>query len=682
MLIYALAAMLAAGPLSQVSSPATVHILVDPARAPREGVVASLEGAVAAAEHVPGGTTSVEIEIVPGTYELRKSVRIGKLPVPLRIRAGKDKGGQTRLVGGAVLHEAIKPVGEDDPIRKRLPAEAISHVRCVEMSGVWNGSATITGPVRRGMNLPLAADGTMSELFCNGKPLTAARWPNTGFATIAEVVNKGSSKEWTKPGEPQFGGTFRVKDSAKLGQWAAAQNVWLSGYWGNDWADDTMPAGKIDVEAGTMTLGLPTTYGLAKIARYTVTNLPEELDAPGEYWLDPATKRAYFWLSDGVDAAHAELVVSLLGEPLITLDGAKDVEIAGLEFFAGRGVAVRAAGVENLRIEQCTFRDTGTIAIELDGRESVVRGCTFEDIGAGGVTVTGGDRVTLTHAGNEVRDCTFRRCGRTHRTYQPAVKLDGVGQVVANNRFEELPHFAIWFAGNEHVIELNDISRVLLETGDSGAIYCGRDWTLHGTVIKHNLFHDIQGTDARYQNAVYLDDMASGISVEGNIFVNCHWGMLIGGGRDVHIRGNVFDSCGMAMSFDKRGVGWMAKNIADPEKSTLHQRLRAVPIDKEPWRTRYPSLQAYLTDRFGRPVGGVVEGNVCFATPLGKILDRECVRVDGNVESKEPLGAEELGAMLDPIRRRGLADFVPKGAPEGFKAIPVGRIGPGASGSN
>ncbi len=75
---------------------------------------------------------------------------------------------------------------------------------------------------------------------------------------------------------------------------------------------------------------------------------------------------------------------------------------------------------------------------------------------------------------------------------------------------------------------------MLLETGDCGAIYCGRDWTLHGTVIRGNLIHDIKGTDARYQNAVYLDDMASGITVEGNIFLRCNWGMLVGGGARRH----------------------------------------------------------------------------------------------------------------------------------------------------
>jgi hypothetical protein len=521
------------------------------------------------------------------------------------------------------------------------------------------------------MNLP-AASG--SELFMNGRPLTVARWPNKGYAAIDGVVDRGTSKEWASDG-PARGGTFRVADHEKLARWAAAKDVWLWGYWGNDWADDHMPAGKIDAEAGTITLGLPHTYGLAKTARYAVLNLPEELDAPGEYWIDVAHARAYVW--PPADASgESEFVVSLLNEPMIALEGAANVELSGLTIEAGRALAIRGSGVDGIHITHCLLRNTGTGAIELDGKNCDVGGCTFEDVGASCVSLTGGDRATLTHADNRVHDCTFRRCGRTHPTYQPAVRLDGVGQIVANNLIEELPHAAIIFAGNEHTIELNEISRVFLETGDSGAIYCGRDWTLHGTVIRHNFFHDLGGTEARFQNAVYLDDMASGITVEGNVIVRCNWGMLIGGGRDVTIRGNVFDSCRKGLSFDKRGAGWMAKSIADPAKSTLHQRLKAVPIDHEPWKTRYPTLGEYLTDRFGRPTNGVVEGNVFAATPLGNIADRECVRVDQNVELKEALAADVVAGLMDPKKRCAMTDLTPAGAPTGFVPIPVRLIGP------
>lgn len=657
--------------------PPPLLLIVDPARAagadPR--VVRTLADAVQLVGDAPPGTPSFDIRIAPGLHEVSSSIGIGKLPAPLRIHGA---GPASRLIGGAAVHRPLLRLDPANPILTRLPPESGSRVRSIDLrspweaGGAWVGRAGIGGPMRHGMNLPAAAG---SELFLDGTPLIPARWPNAGFAIVESVVDPGSSKDRTKPGQPLRPGVFRFADLAHLARWGAADGVWLSGYWHWDWADDDMPAGKIDPEEGTIALGLPHTYGLGKGARFRVTNIPEELDAPGEYWIDARDTLAYLIPPAGCPETP-ELIVSLLAEPIIALDGASDVLIADLQLEAGRGLAISATNVDALRVERCAFRNTGTGAVELTGRASAVRDCTFENIGATGVLVAGGDRATLTHAGNEVRGCAFRACARTHRTYQPAVRIEGVGQTVAGNRMEDLPHCAVIFAGNEHVIELNDVSRVLLETGDSGAIYCGRDWTLHGTVVRHNLFHDIQGTDARYQNAVYLDDMASGIAVEGNVFVRCHWGMLVGGGRDIRIAGNVFDSCAKGLSFDARGAGWMAKDIADPARSTIRRRLLAVPIDREPWSTRYPTLATYLTDRFGRPANGLVEGNVFLATPLGRIDDRECVRLEANVESPTPLDPALVARLLDPARRAGLGDLVPGNAPPGFNPIPVSRIGP------
>ncbi len=556
-----------------------MRITVDPSPKASAGSVPNLFEAIKIAASATPGVSKIDVMVSPGVYELRQPLKIGRLAAPLRIHAS---GEGARLIGGAMYRVAPVPLESGDPVLPRIPLAARGNVRWIDLHGA---KAELAGPVRHGMNLP---PGAGSELFMNGHPLTVARWPDDGWASIESVVDHGSASD--RPNEPLRGGTFRVADRSRLAAWAAAGGVWLAGYWHRDWADDEMPAGKIDEAAGTITLGMPHTYGLEMTARYRVTNIPEELDAPGEYWIDPVGARAYLIPPGDGAAGGAEFIVSLLGEPLLTIEDTTNIEIDGLTFEAGRSLALRATHAEGVRVHDCTFRNTGTGAVEVDGRHCEIIGCRFEDIGAGGVSLTGGDRATLTHADNAVRDCVFERCGRTHPTYQPAIRLDGVGQTVANNRIDDLPHSAIIFAGNEHVIELNEISRVLLETGDCGAIYCGRDWTLHGTVIRHNFFHDLLGTDARYQNAVYLDDMASGITVEGNIFLRCHWGMLVGGGRDIRVRGNVFASCSKGLSFDNRGVGWMAKAIADPEKSTLHQRLRAVPIDKEPWHTRYPTL--------------------------------------------------------------------------------------------
>jgi hypothetical protein len=224
------------------------------------------------------------------------------------------------------------------------------------------------------------------------------------------------------------------------------------------------------------------------------------------------------------------------------------------------------------------------------------------------------------------------------------------------------------------VIERNEIFSVLLETGDCGAIYCGRDWTLFGNVIRQNFIHDLPGTAERWQNAVYLDDMASGITVEGNLIFRCNLGLLAGGGRHVRFRHNVLVDCAQGLRFDARGVGWMAEQIADPESSTLHRRLRAVPVTEPPWSERFPELLDTLTVGPGRPVGSAVVGNAFVRTTLGKVEDPESVRIEGNVSLDRDLGLfTEGGAAPGELR------FAPRALDvrevPGFPAIPLEEIG-------
>lgn len=671
--------------VTRTADPAMV--VVDPALAAREDgtpVVANLADAVAWVAGHRAQADRFEVALVPGLHRVTHTVVLGPDLPALTIRA---LGPGARLAGGIVIADPEWAPVSDRAVLDRLPEQSRDKVQALTLDGAdlagWSGG--LAGPVHRGMGIGVGA--VRSELFVGEHALTPARWPNEGFSGVESVTDPGTTPRNAQPDipeservvEPPRGGTFTLADTPadheRLARWQHAKDLWASGYWWWDWADEQIPVAKIDPGAGAVTLALPHTYGLRDSARFYVTNLPEELDTPGEYWIDTDAGVVYAWLPDGQE--HAEAAVSLLGEPMLSLDQAHDITIEGLSFEFSRGVGIAATGVEGVRVTRCTFTNLGTQAVDLDGSHSTVGACLFEDVGGGGVSLSGGDRDTLTHADNAVEDCVFRRCGRVLRTYNPAIRLAGVGQTVLHNEISDLPHIAIMFGGNEHTIEANRIHHVVQETGDAGAIYCGRDWTIHGTVIRENFFHDIRGSDARYQNAVYLDDMASGITVESNLFILCNWGMLVGGGRDDIIRNNAFLECGRAIHYDARGVGWMAKAIADPATSTLHQRLAAVPIDKEPWKSRYPTLGSYLTDRFGRPVGGVFEGNALVATPMGNIDDRECVQVEGNVTV--PMSKDAAASVARELADMGYkpgAEFRPSESMPDFPPIPFGDAGP------
>jgi len=572
------------------------------------------------------GSVPAEIVLAPGLHAVERTVAIGATSGVRSIEAQPG----ARVTGAIVARTSAWERPADAELA-RFPEESRARIRAWRLPA--DDDASIAGPVHSGHGIETAA--IHSEVFVGDRALVLARWPNEGFAEIGAIVDPGSVPRDAMddiPADkrvvaPDRGGVFVPKDAARAARWAEARDAWALGFWNWDWSHEQLPVAAVDARSGAVTLGLPHRYGLAARGRFFMLGVAAELDAEGEYWIDRAARTVYAWLPAGADDAVCAL--SVCGEPLLRVDGARGLVIRGVRFEWTRGAAVDASGCEGVGIESCEFRAIGTRAVRLDGRGNRVVRCVFRDVGGTGVLLSGGDRPTLARGENAIEDSTFEECGRVLRSYSPAVVVEGVGNRVSRCTIRRHPHIALWFRGNDHLIEGNEFAEVVYETGDAGAVYCGRDWTAQGTVIRGNLFRDIRGSDARYQNGVYLDDMASGITVEDNAFVRCNWGVLVGGGRDVTLRRNVFIECAKAVSWDARGVGWMAEHLRDPKTSTLLRRYAEMPVGSEPWKSRYPHLGDYLSFDFGRPVRGVLADTRLVDTPLGRIDDRERVIESG-----------------------------------------------------
>ena len=386
--------------------------------------------------------------------------------------------------------------------------------------------------------------------------MTLARWPNQGFAKIAT----------TPDGEKGF--TFTVQ-GANLAAWKDEPDLLATGYWGNDWADATIPIKTIDLATQRITLTEPAPpYGLKIGQRVFFQNALAELDQPGEWYLDKAKGMLYFWPPQPLHENEVE--VSML-EKLLVIDKASYVDINHITFQSARGDAITVKGGQHVTIASSVIRNIGNRAAVISGQDNGLTDMLIEDIGEGGVVLAGGDRQTLTPANLYVERSTIRRFARVSRTLQPAIVLNGVGNRAVGNKISDAPHTAILFTGNDHLISHNEIFDVCKETGDAGAIYTGRDWTARGTVISDNHIHDIPPNLAMGGTVgVYLDDQASGITVRGNLFERVNMAVLIGGGRDNLVEDNKFIDTPTAIHLDSRGTGWQ-KAVTDDPNGTLRK---------------------------------------------------------------------------------------------------------------
>ncbi len=661
----------------QAAQPAAVEIHVSPqGDDAQEGSahrpLATLEAARDAVRRLlpkgaalPGG---IAVVVHGGDYVRSKAFELGQADsgTPDRPVVWRAASGQTPRLLGAVPLSGFVPVS-DLAVLQRLDAKARGKVLQVDLRA--RGIDDFGTLRSRGFGRPgVPAHG---ELFFQGKPMTLARWPNQG-----QWEHIAGFPETTAGSDGHGGQIGRLREGFHYAgdrpqRWKDVADVWVHGYWAWDWANSYERVEKLDLHRRHIRTAAPHgLYGFRKGQRFYFLNVLEELDEPGEWYLDRSRGMLYFWPPERLEGP-ASALFSRLEEPLVRISGASHVRVEGWTLEGGRASGIEVRGGSNVQIVRCVLRNLGNWGVRIEGGANhAVAQCDVFDTGDGGVSLAGGDRQTLTPAGHVVEHCHFARQGRWSKCYVPAVLMQGVGLAARNNLIHDHPHCAILFGGNEHAIERNEIHHIALETGDVGAIYTGRDWTFRGNRIRHNYIHHTGGVGMGSMG-VYMDDCVSGTEVFGNVFYKVHWAMFIGGGRDHRVENNIFVDCDPAIRIDGRGLD-RSPVWHNMVYDYMKKQLAAVP--QELYRKRYPAindLDRYYAGGAGvPPENNVVARNLC----RGKWLEvgwharLEWVRLSKNVVEGVEFADPEHGDFR--LKDEGPARRI------GFQPIPFAEIGP------
>jgi len=319
------------------------------------------------------------------------------------------------------------------------------------------------------------------------------------------------------------------------------------------------------------------------------------------------------------------------------------------------------------RIIGCTLRNLGGWAINISGgSNNGVIGCDIYETGNGGISLSGGERKSLKPAKHFAENNHIHNYGRWNRMYQSAISIDGVGNRAGNNLIHNAPHMAISFGGNDHIIELNEIHSVCYESNDAGAIYAGRDWTMRGTVIRHNYMHHINGFEGKGCVGVYLDDMFCGTKIYGNVFYKVTRAAFIGGGRDCLVENNIFVDCDPALHIDGRALNWANYHV----DTTMPDRLLEMPYKDALWSERYPELIKILEDEPAAPKGNIIARNISQGGKWDEVYGdaRPYVTFEDNLVDTDP------HLIIQPPAGFQLRSDSPA-FELGFKPIPYDNIG-------
>ncbi len=472
-------------------------------------------------------------------------------------------------------------------------------------------------PYRNGImmcRLPQVESGDLAfdQLFVNGKRQIRARYPNhdpsdpknySGYIRAAgplngefHNLNPDPNEDMTfSSGAPRGvhfdPSTFSQNRWKKSGE--AVIHIYQAMYWGNlqwqiadiDWDHNIIWFGHGGQQMGAKWHEDP--CRVDERSYFFIENVFEELDAPGEWYLDHENGILYYMPPDDVDLETAIVEVPVLkrliefsgtqAEPVehIALRGFRfahttttfleTYEVPSLSDWAiHRGGAVYLQGAHHCNIQDCFFDAVGGNAVFMNehNRGNLVTGCKFTESGDSAICFVGSLERTVGTQRNFPYECSainnlIHDCGIFGKQIS-GVYISRAKRIrVAHNEIYNMPRAGICIGDGTwggHLFENNYVHETCRETGDHGPFNSwGRDkyWCLgqshlpytnhrshdagpvkidamEPVIMRHNFFKEISGW------GLDLDDGASNYEIYNNLCVGVSMKLREGAYRTIY----------------------------------------------------------------------------------------------------------------------------------------------------
>lgn len=483
------------------------------------------------------------------------------------------------------------------------------------------------------------------QLFLDGKRMELARYPNAdplnpngGFAYVDGPIPKDSDKYKEKPEYRARQIQYKASDARP---WAHPEQAEVIYYPWHNWLNVSIPIASVDRQQRLITLtrdakthaGYP--GGIRPGDRYFVRNQFEDLDSPGEWFLDRDTRTLYFWPPSPIAGKE---IYAPTTDDLIEIDKAAWITVRGFTMECCDGYAVAVRGSRHCLVAGNTIRNTaggrlgGGGGVLVDGGANCgVVGNDIHDVGNIGIVLRGGDKETLAPGGHYADNNYLHHIGVLNG-HGHGIQIGGVGLRVSHNLMHDITRSSLFGGGNDCVVEYNHIRHDNLMTEDTAGYYNGGNWHNRGQIVRYNYVHDVLGYGRRggrwvsplFAWGIYLDDDESGTLVYGNIVARTTLGGVhVHAGRDNVVENNVIVDCVTAQ--------FMMSGHDPKHHDWLIQRKKAefAKYQRNPAYAKYPEVPALDLETAWRMVGNKFLHNILYyQNPKSKLYQRSADRFE------------------------------------------------------
>ena len=377
-----------------------------------------------------------------------------------------------------------------------------------------------------------------AELSLNGEVQKLAGWPNGEYTGLIKPTDSNEYGKRTKSGIAN-GCSFKVNYD-RPSQWSKPEQAWLSGTIGPNYEFDYYPVSRFDSKEKRVYLSRGALEKYYTEPYYRFENVPEELDEPGEYYIDRQSGMLYFYPPE--DAPKDSVLTITMSTPtldvsrkapnsMFRIENSKNIVFENLIFKGGRGSAITGKNNSNIQFINCEINSFGENGIRFDASTDItISDCKIHDVGQDGILfVSCGNYQTLSPSNIVVSNNDIYNFARLERSYKTGIDFGYrcVGATAANNHIHNGPHAGMIFYGVNNDIYGNEFDNLVTEFSDMDALYCNNSnypWE-RGNKIHNNYFHDIgkSSMNGRHQinvRAIRTDNRGCGLNIYENLFYN------------------------------------------------------------------------------------------------------------------------------------------------------------------
>ena len=357
-------------------------------------------------------------------------------------------------------------------------------------------------------------------LYIDGAQYQLARWPNAeytgmknykkspyGVVEVGDVTTAGG-KTGPYTGDRGIGFEFVMSSKRPL-EWENDGNIWMYGWVYEEWEKQHWQVDYFNPELNSVKSKTRCNYGALYQGEnsYYFYNVLEEMDMPGEFYIDIKTGMLYLFPIN--DLADAEVLVNTTKSNGVTLNRTSHVVVNGITIDTVSVNGLSTSQANHCIVQDIEVKNCGNFAVYMSGANNGL----ISSRTTGNVDFASSDGATV------YRYIPTRNFAQNNIINNGTIKSNfGCQDILSHNLVTgALTHAMYLNRCSESIFEYNEIVGGPNTNLDAGMIYNGGGPLVRNNHLRYNYLNRATEVIRNNPCGIYIDDLAGYTFSYGNI---------------------------------------------------------------------------------------------------------------------------------------------------------------------